>query len=445
MAILELGVNLLAAAWENTGIEATIFPASVDAAHPARTEPRLTVIPMDGEPKRLRVAAGAYLVTALLPTGERVSRTVSVDSGEKKAVILEPAAAPEEWLRWQQIMGQAPSSEDLARLVEEGRTTPLLTDVTVRLGRAETCRNDGLFSSLPHPDEEKNAGDRFIGILSDRVTWSDDPLEPVQEVGNLRKFENRYGAEEILNLYLVKRNEKPALLGVFPGPWTGPYMENLPVELLLTADRIPVYEKERDFIVRLRISAAVEDPDTALMLSFLGKGNITGAASALRHSKERLFTHWLFNKRLNPLAAAAGAYVMVETVRQRTPYKGRWGDWVVNLSDWFSWLPDGAIALAWYELATRPRHGKAVRKKKEQSARELLIKAVERGVPLYSHGARLLVDGLSLFVGQDRIDQRQDETASRTLRAYEIALWMVKRISRRDVFTVIRLDDRDIL
>ena len=74
----------------------------------------------------------------------------------------------------------------------------------------------------------------------------------------------------------------------------------------------------------------------------------------------------------------------------------RLSSWGPNLSAWFPWLADAAVINGWQHIhAGREDRGNADRH--FDIARQELVAATRRGVPVYSEGLRLLVDGLHLL------------------------------------------------
>jgi hypothetical protein len=96
----------------------------------------------------------------------------------------------------------------------------------------------------------------------------------------------------------------------------------------------------------------------------------------------------LYGKMVNPLAAAAGGYVLLAV--ERGPEVERWHDWVPNLANWYSWLPDGMIQPG--RLALRRRDPAAL-----DDARAAFFQAHRRGLPFFTLGLQWMVDGLSLL------------------------------------------------
>ena len=118
----------------------------------------------------------------------------------------------------------------------------------------------------------------------------------------------------------------------------------------------------------------------------------------------------LFGKAVNPLAAAAGAYVLLVAGEEPEPDRHvYWHQWIKNLMNWFKWLPDGPIQHAWVKLS---------QKRSEENlseARASLLEGYRRGLPFYSRGVGMLLDGLTLFANDARAGGTPDEEVEETV------------------------------
>jgi hypothetical protein len=113
----------------------------------------------------------------------------------------------------------------------------------------------------------------------------------------------------------------------------------------------------------------------------------TGAVEGADVTAESL----LQQKRRDPIAAAIGGYYLL-----RTANLDRLSAWGPNLSRRFPWLADGAVINGWQHIhAGREHRGDPDRH--FDAARRQLIRAARRGVPVYTEGLQLLIDGLRLL------------------------------------------------
>jgi hypothetical protein len=129
----------------------------------------------------------------------------------------------------------------------------------------------------------------------------------------------------------------------------------------------------------VRIATTASSADT--IAGYLQRGDLYSAeamAAWIDGAKELLFY-----KMDDPYAAAVGAYLLL-----RLKKFDRMQDWARNLANQFDFLSDGCVIWAW-QLIHQQKNSDEIRK--------YLLKAVERGLPVYSEGLRLLTDGLRLM------------------------------------------------
>ncbi|MGW1641426.1 hypothetical protein [Streptomyces lavendulae] len=189
---------------------------------------------------------------------------------------------------------------------------------------------------------------------------------------------------------------------------------------------LPWGEAEVEVLVNLRqsptgsaVSVAVRDADVGAGLAYMAQGALDTAA--------RLFTdveEMLYSRLANPLAAAAGCYVLIGT--DHSPGSTRWDPWLERLADGFPWLGDGAILRA-VRLLRRARGDPG----QVRRGREGLIEAFDRGIPFYTLGLAWLVDGLAAFP--------EDPACARRLDAARRLSWLV---DTREPFLILDLRQR---
>jgi hypothetical protein len=91
----------------------------------------------------------------------------------------------------------------------------------------------------------------------------------------------------------------------------------------------------------------------------------------------------------DPYAAAVGGYLLLKLRRFDLLH-----EWPRNLAQWVQHLPDGCVLWASQLIEQHPD--------REQEIRDMLLTAVERGVPVYTEGVRLLIEGLRLLGADGR-------------------------------------------
>lgn len=130
----------------------------------------------------------------------------------------------------------------------------------------------------------------------------------------------------------------------------------------------------------LDITVGRSQPDNELIMSYLARGAIAEAG--------RLGEVWnaadlvLYAKKRDPVAAAAGAYLLLKNRRLQARRK-----WVDNLVEWFPHLPDGAIVSAALALQRDDATEFEIRTK--------LDLALNRGLPVFAMGATVLVETMA--------------------------------------------------
>jgi hypothetical protein len=130
----------------------------------------------------------------------------------------------------------------------------------------------------------------------------------------------------------------------------------------------------------LSIESEADTPDA--MLAYMARGDLYSAMAGESWTEQA--ADLVMGKIQDPYSAAIGAYVLL-----RLGHTEKMKDWAKNLADWFPFLSDGCIIWAWQKL----RGGTS----EEDEVAHYLEQAVNRGLPVYTEGVRLLMDGLRLI------------------------------------------------
>lgn len=126
----------------------------------------------------------------------------------------------------------------------------------------------------------------------------------------------------------------------------------------------------------------------------LSKGNLQSANQLSMYNAER----FLREKNIDQVAATVGALVLVQPdipgnlkFLQSHPNIGYW---IGNLRNQFEWISEGSIFAAW--ILGISRSGKSEKDEKDlrKEIAELLIEAINRGIPSYSESLSLLCKGV---------------------------------------------------
>ncbi|WP_172432524.1 hypothetical protein [Metapseudomonas otitidis] len=152
---------------------------------------------------------------------------------------------------------------------------------------------------------------------------------------------------------------------------------------------------------------------------------------------------WLFEKIENPVAAAAGAYMLLSHPKEaNTRFAASWQRWIRNLYKWFPMLPDGAIAMAQMELICG--EGKRGEEVNVERLRQYVLEAVRRGLPFLSTGVRRLTEMLVMLEGDDREKKREGPEIEETRRALSLIRQLGRITVPSEFFTVLRQDGLNI-
>jgi hypothetical protein len=358
------------------------------------------------------LAPGKYLVEAYLPNGDVATQMVTVREGANEPLHLRAGESPHEWLSWQTFNGYAPSR------------TPRKTDSTAQPIRMEiVTTNVKLPAALL---------DVWSGQSPAELPWQRPKGIPPRTDGRQQpEFDRQLNVTEYLydsgqwnqgddRCYgLVDHPSLGApILMVMPMPWrqtaAGGSAE---VDVLLES-------KAGDREWPVRVSLVVRDNIMSSVFGYLSSGDLPAAGRVTDTA-----INYLFEKVDNPIAAAGGAYILVRLPAGETNARPEWVPWLKNLRTWFSWLPDGAILDGWAHLqgiGRRPDIDKAT---------AAFIEAVDRGLPFYSSGVKLLYEGLTRIKATIRGRPQPKKFAF----AFEFARSLALRVDVSQPFTVVRL------
>lgn len=244
-----------------------------------------------GEQQQVEVPEGVYLVRAMLPTGEMLTRTTEVKPGEDAWVTLR--ATPTPWT--------APGDEIEDDAAPDGDTTR---------GRTLFARLwSGSLTSSWQPDEEQidDTGKRYVARLSTGI-----------------------------GMYAVQ-------LG---GPDTAWRVVCLPpayVSTVTAAVDRSASDVDDGVTVTVRGLSALSDA----LAEYVTTGQL-GEARIVAPQLVDQALHMFESKLASPEGAAVAGYFMLRVGRQE-----ELGSWPRNFAEWFSWLPDARVIYAW-QLLRRP-------------------------------------------------------------------------------------------
>jgi hypothetical protein len=166
----------------------------------------------------------------------------------------------------------------------------------------------------------------------------------------------------------------------------------------------------------MQIGLAVLDEKFGSLSGLMTASTLPQAAIAVRQAYDMLF-----DKIKNPLAAAAGGYILLSTSDSS---EHDWHGWIENLERLFPTIPDGAILNGSLRLRC-PRGDKNA----PMEAKASFLEAFARGIPYFSAGISWLLDGLTLFADDKDVAEKADQVQR-----------VAHRLDVSQAFTVIRLN-----
>ncbi len=423
--------------------------------------------PMPGY-KEIELAPGRYLIEAVLPSGEKLQDEIDIRADIPLTVFhLQGEKTPHEWLSKQYLYGTVQRRDlyEKTRNAFDNKTRSMLKPlarrsfnqldyVPKRLANyqdffVESSLNDN--GSLPgcfflYPKELKKLAKNPMKVVlpdigsirtADQIPFNLSPSDSLSQLYRINSqllaqigYQPGHGGGDFQYSHfkryfiIVKRPDVKLQYAVIPSPWM---VSNWSSEAMIEAI-VQLHgnnsQKDMGFDEKFRLRVNVNDVTVGPMISYLGKGKLDSAKSILLAAREKLK-----EKMVNPFAAAAGAYIMLTDW-----YSGEssfFHDWVGNLMGTFPWMPDGAILYASL-LLKRKRSKETLR-----MAREALLEGYKRGLPYYSRGVGLLLDGLTLFCNEAKESKKEDQKVDEALK---IAQKMALRTDFKQPFTTIMLE-----
>ncbi|HEX5885255.1 MAG TPA: hypothetical protein VFY67_12010 [Pyrinomonadaceae bacterium] len=408
--------NLNGADLPGNGVIANVYALDPENAEATK---RNIVIPVGFvDYKQVDLSPGEYLVEAVLPSGDILSKEATAKADTWIEVDLEAENSAHEWQGVHNLLGHVESEEPYNR-VRSMENLEVSRRAAPRFGVWQ------IRTLPPQLNDEGPDGHRMWQTLADWIeagpsqffndlklslrSSSPKAQDSSTELHSFFMDARGLPREHLPRWYSLVTGSKQMKLLSLPIPWFNlKTEEELPVEVLVQESN------DGD----LTASFSISDTDLCTALGYMSRGALRAAAQLVDQAEA---VDMLFQKFTNPLGAAGGAYILLgtEPVTQRRP----WHDWVQNLMNYFPWLPDGAIQYAWLQLRQSPS------KENRDRARQALITAFRRGVPYYTLGLQWMVDGLTLL-GED------DQEAQRMLQAVQQISW---RSDTSQTFTSIAL------
>ena len=298
-------------------------------------------IPLGQSATTGELEGGRYAVQASLPSGRRLSRVVELGPQQDGKVEIEAVkASPHRGLEWAKL--SRPKALDDA----DGREAALRS-VWLRLW---ACDPGGRWGVQPWPVQR---ADRAPGLV---------------------QYKFQFGRPERFGQYYLQVG----------GPKMCWRLISLPADdicVLITGARAGGGGRD-EAAGPVEVTVTGKRHDADVLLAYLSRGEIEQADLV---GNRFVTDDLLHGKNRNPTAAVIAGYFLL----LKGELKGVHQIWSSNLSQWVTWLPDGAVIHAWYLMrADQPDL---------PAAKRQLLEAAALGIPVYTRGLRLLIDGLALF------------------------------------------------
>jgi len=337
-------------------------------------------------------AAGDYLVDLGLPNGTSVRRVISVAEGEHYRMVM-----PSQKLPTTNASAHVPRRPLVPRVISAALKSVHLQDADLEvkeIGQPLAVSLQGLRAFVAgavtqtHDVEILHAEDD--AGLSHSFALPDRPVDSFRK-GYLRKW-----------LLVAAGTRHPTLIP-YPVGW---------IEQGFHAFTLAVHRKAIAGGEAAKWSAELTlmNPVYGSLIEHLTRRDIASGEDVSRSQRGEA-TRMLYEKEGNPFAAAAGAYLLALGQRNLDSQV----QWMTNLTKRFEWLPDGPVAAGWYRLRIA-RSGTT----EWQDARSLMLLACTRGLPYFTIGLHVLVEGMTLL---NMADPEDDEVrgALAAVRAADVA------------------------
>ncbi len=285
---------------------------------------------------------GIYVVKVVLASGEEMDKVTEIKEGKLSKIEINIGSfSPRETQEWAYLNKSYSGDprKQFHSFIKEKNHEPTIPGVSAQLWRYEN------------------------------LNWISSPFTEMQN-----KTVTLYG-----DTYIIKTNQQLQILQL-EGEHIPLRCINLPpghdVQCMIKLAKGPV-----EAVHPLDVTVSTKNMVAESLLAIMTSGDTARAKTLFAASRAE---ELLSEKMIDPAAAAIGAYYLL-----KIKDLARMHNWANNLADMFSWLPDGAIIHAWQMIQQSESVSNLTR------IRGRLLEAVNRGIPVYTEGLRLLVDGLN--------------------------------------------------
>jgi hypothetical protein len=450
------------------------------------------IVPMtrSGDPARINLLSGRYVVSVAMPTGERINELLEVLEQDTIELVLRPplpvteyGQRPPEAFPPRRAVRKARQDSSAPVKSVRVRTANRTSDPTKPVVEVVPPKPQALLSvkrSKKLPARDRAGPPEYLmppesapGLVDIRPLSQRQPAPLVKDYSfiDLQSWlrELRYVADTGARLTSdpLERGRERATLASLPDTGISPDFEGeltdnypdvlsiqrytcsvdangsvrqvavLPFSWITEAggrqdNVVDVYQEWDGLAATWNLRSTIKDARMSSVLDFMASGDLPRARHLISQNLQMLM-----EKVQNPYAATAAAYVLIYS-RDSDLEHGRWPEWLKNLASWFPSLPDGQILLATLCLQRRRLTERArlpIGRSDEDRlklAHVLLERAMRAGIPMFSLGMRLLLENLEILQEEISPDYRyamHDNNRYSTMPLDE-ALERVKAVSR---------------
>ncbi|WP_113924803.1 hypothetical protein [Cognataquiflexum aquatile] len=296
---------------------------------------------MEGKTWKKELQPGVYLVRLNLASGKRLEEIAEISNGhETKLDFNIGKFSPKETQEWMYLTKGTAGENPVGNFRNHHKTIKFQEITTTRW-----VFEEGTWTSEP----EKVLGNLIIDTVGESY---------------------QLYVPNAMHLLEIGRKGKPSTFICLPSSHSLDFM-------------IKIAEDPNGVVGDLDISCSTKNKVAQVLLSLMNSGDINKGKSLFgAEDAERL----LYQKMVDPVGAAIGGYFLLKTGEL-----DRMHNWAQNLANRFQWMPDGAVIYGWQLIRedSKPENIKLIRTQ--------LIEAINRGIPIYTEGLRLLYEGLMML------------------------------------------------
>ncbi len=404
----------------------------------SRTEQKITVSP------------GSYLLQIHDPGGELHNKVVHLDRGEEANVEIQLRHSESVTERWQEKMADisleesiSPSYLDPPDLIgkpldlvvewsrDDERGKQLMLTIPITTGQSRSSESGPVNDQSPlqtgyihfHPDPREIVGqprpysNLDYGFLVRVLKYVGGNWKPVVKNNGISGIKNKLFRQTVRTRFHFSPPDEGLYFLELQRPTGKPACVALPVahHTAAASCKVEIVNNGQN----LRALSMLDDSARTQVISEYLENNAVEQALELMEDAEDL----LREKYSNPIAAALGGYALL-----RLGNLSYLHNWPNNLANDFAWLPDGAVIAG--ELAAR--------KGQHVKAAKYLLKATERGLPLFQEGLGLLMGRIRSYLFYGKRHLHENEMRLLLKAAFEKLMPWVGQIDNDPLMLVLR-------